>query len=152
MGNMMEKMKQIGTIKELFISHKETKKRVQKESICIDNNGILEDKFYNKDINRSILLTSTFAYELLKNENISFKYGMLGENLFVDFNPYHYKEGTKLFINNTILEITKECTICNLISSIDKKAPKILEHNRGVFAKVIQRGTLCRNDEIKILN
>lgn len=148
---MQNKLK-IGTIEQLFVSEKESKKRVFKDILNIDTQGIIGDKFYNKDINRSVLLTSTLAYNLLAFENITFEYGNLGENILVNFNPYDLEEGTLLYINNAILEITKECTICNLIKSIDEKAPKILEHDRGVFAKVIQEGTLHINDEIKILN
>lgn len=142
----------IGQINQLFISNKEEKKRISRNNIIVDNNGIKEDKFYNTNKDRSILLTSIRAYELMKEKNIEATYGQLGENILTDFNPYDLEEGTQIFIGDVILEITIECTICNLLTKINNKVPKLLKKDRGVFAKVIKEGTLNINDPISILN
>ncbi|MDC0933831.1 MOSC domain-containing protein, partial [Arcobacteraceae bacterium] len=68
----------------------------------------------------------------------------------VDFNPYDLEEGTKIFIGDTILQITIECTICDLLTKINNKVPKLLKKDRGVFAKVIKKGSLHIGDEITI--
>lgn len=148
----MSKKQKIGQIKQLFISSVEEKKRVSQESIDVDTKGIVDDKYYDKDQDRSILLSPIHAYELMKKKDIESSYGQLGENILVDFNPYDFEEGTQLFIGDAILEITIECTICKLLTKIDNKVPKLLKNDRGVFAKVIQRGTLNINDSVSIQN
>jgi len=148
----MNKKQKIGQIKQLFISSIEYKKRVSQNTITIDTKGILGDKYYDTNADRSILLSPIHAYELMEEKNIEASYGQLGENILVDFNPYDLEEGTKIFIGEAVLEITIECTICDLLTKINNKVPKLLKKDRGVFAKVIKEGRLNINDSITILN
>ncbi|BFU78183.1 hypothetical protein ALC152_13980 [Arcobacter sp. 15-2] len=145
-------MKIVGKIQKLFISQKKTKTRVSKSNIFVDFQGIQEDKFYNKNIDRSILLSSIYAYELMNKQKINATHGELGENILVDFNPYDLEKGTQLLIGDVILEITIECTICNGLNKIDDKVPQLLKNSRGIFARVVQGGTIQINDTIQITN
>ena len=145
-------MKIVGKIQKLFISQKKTKTRVSKKNIFVDFQGIQEDKFYNKNIDRSVLLSSIYAYELMNKQKINVTHGELGENILVDFNPYDLEKGTQLLIGNVILEITIECTICNGLNKIDDKVPQLLKNSRGIFARVVQGGTIQINDTIQITN
>lgn len=145
-------MKIVGKIQKLFISQKKTKTRVSKKNIFVDFQGIQEDKFYNKNIDRSVLLSSIYAYELMNKQKINATHGELGENILIDFNPYDLKKGTQLLIGDVILEITIECTICNGLNKIDDKVPKLLKNSRGIFAKVVQSGTIQINDTIEIID
>ena len=145
-------MKIAGKIQKLFISQKKTKTRVLKKNIFVDFQGIQEDKFYNKNIDRSVLLTSIYAYELMNKQKINAIPGELGENILVDFNPYDLEKGMQLLIGDVILEITIECTICNGLNKIDDKVPQLLKNSRGIFAKVVQGGTIHINDAIQIIN
>jgi len=148
----MNKEQKVGHIKQLFISSIEEKKRVPRNTINVDIKGIVDDKYYDTNQDRSILLSPIHAYKLMKENNIEASYGQLGENILVDFNPYDLDEGTQLFIGDVILEITIECTICKLLTKINNKVPKLLKKDRGVFAKVIKEGTLNINDSVTILN
>jgi len=145
-------LKIVGKIQKLFISQKKTKTRVSKSNIFVDFQGIQEDKFYNKNIDRSILLSSIYAYELMNKQKINATHGELGENILVDFNPYDLEKGTQLLIGDVILEITIECTICNGLNKIDDKVPQLLKNSRGIFARVVQGGTIQINDTIQITN
>ena len=144
-------MKKVGNILELFISIEGSKNRVKKTSFSVDESGILGDKFYGKSIQRSILLSSDDSYLLSKEQGIELSYGLLGENILMDFNPYSLDVGTKLKIGEVILEITQACTICNHLSKIDKKLPKLLKNDRGIFAKVIQSGNIHVNNAVFML-
>jgi MOSC domain-containing protein YiiM len=148
----MNKKQKIGQIKQLFISSTEEKKRIFQENIYVDEEGIVSDKYHNTNQERAILISPIHAYELMKEKDIEARYGQLGENILVDFNPYSLKEGTQLFIGDSIIEITIECTICKLLTKIDNKVPKLLKNDRGVFAKVIKEGVLTIGDDITILN
>ncbi|MEK6658059.1 MAG: MOSC domain-containing protein [Campylobacterota bacterium] len=143
--------KKVGQILKLFISTAQSSQRVEKSAIVLDELGVIGDKFYNKDNARSILLTSTDSYDLIKNYDIDMPHGYLGENLLMDYNPYALAIGTRLKIGDTILEISQNCTICNHLSVIDKRIPKLLKDDRGIFAKAIQGGEISVGDDIYLL-
>jgi len=143
--------KSIGQVLELFISKKDASKRILKTTIEVNNNGIVDDKFYAKDRERSILLTSIESYALALKNGIEMPYGVLGENILIDYNPYALAMGTQLKIGNVILEVTQNCTICNHLSSIDKKLPSLLKSDRGIFVKVIEAGYINKDDELYLL-
>lgn len=143
--------KKVGQILKLFISTAQSSQRVEKPVIVLDELGVIGDKFYNKDNARSILLTSTDSYDLIKNYDIDMPHGYLGENLLMDYNPYSLAIGTRLKIGDTILEISQNCTICNHLSVIDKRIPKLLKDDRGIFAKAIQGGEISVGDTIYLL-
>jgi len=132
----------IGKVLTLF------KSKQKIDEILLDESGIVGDKFYAKDTNRSVLLMSQDSYDLAKKENITLKEGVLGENILLSFNPYSFKLGTKIIISDAVLEISQYCTICNSLSCIDKKLPKLLKNDRGIFAKVLKGGVIKTNDTI----
>lgn len=144
-------IKHLGKISELFISLKDSPERVLKETISLDTYGILQDKYYNTNIQRSVLITSLSSYELAMQHNITMPFGSLGENLLIDYNPYDLPSGSKLQIGTVLLEISQNCTICNHLSSIDKNLPELLKNDRGIFAKVIQEGEIKIEDTIYLI-
>ena len=136
---------QVGKVLNLYISKKET------SVLELDEKGVIGDKHYNKDINRSVLIASVDSYEIVKNNNIKIEYGSLGENILLDFNPYSLEIGTKIAISDTILEISQNCTLCKSLSAIDSKVPKLLKNDRGIFAKVIKKGKINKEDKVYVL-
>jgi len=145
-------MQHVGKVLSLYISDKETSEPLKKNSIEVDKPGVIHDKHYNKDIERSILITSVQSYELVNRYDIHIPYGTLGENLLIDFNPYHLPIGTKLQIGETLLEITQNCTLCKHLSLHDKRIPKLLKNDRGIFAKAISPGKIETNNNIYLLS
>ncbi|MEA3553441.1 MAG: MOSC domain-containing protein [Campylobacterota bacterium] len=135
----------------MFISKDGYKERISKDELELNSLGVVEDKFYNKNIQRSVLLTSQDSYNLIKINNIDVDYGILGENLLLDFNPYDLDIGTKLQIGEVELEISQACTICSHLSSIDKTLPSLLKKDRGIFSKVIKDGKIEIDDEIYLV-
>jgi MOSC domain-containing protein YiiM len=140
-----------GRVLALYLSLKDRIERVSKDKLIIDNNGVLEDKFYAKNTKRAILITSIDSYNLAKQNGIDTPFGSLGENILLDTNPYHLNVGDKLKIGDTVLEITQNCTICNSLSKIDAKLPKLLENDRGIFAKLVSGGIISLDDEVRFL-
>ena len=141
----------IGHVVELFISKKNEDQRISKTLIEIDMDGVIDDKFYAKDVERAILLTSTSSYDLVSKNNIKISYGALGENILIDYNPYDLPIGSKVKIGKVVIEISQNCTICNHLSSIDKRVPTLLENDRGVFVKVIEAGFIEKGDKLYLL-
>ncbi|NPA66060.1 MAG: MOSC domain-containing protein [Epsilonproteobacteria bacterium] len=124
--------------------------RKEVESITVDPNGVVGDKFYAKDTNRAILLASVTAYEMAKENNIELEAGALGENIYLDINPCSLIPGDKVTIGEVAFEITQNCTLCKGLSSISSKLPKLLKDDRGIFAKALYKGTIRVGDSVEL--
>ena len=116
----------------------------------MDKDGVVGDKFYAKELDRSVLISSIDSYLLAKESSIDMSYGSLGENIVMDYNPYSLPTGTKIKIGEVILEISQHCTLCKSLTKVDSKLPKLLKDDRGLFAKVIKSGTIYRGDKVYI--
>jgi MOSC domain-containing protein YiiM len=145
---LIDKKNLVGRVLELFVSKKGDSQRVLKQDITLDKNGVLEDKFYGKEPNRSVLITSLYSYQLAKDRGISVEHGSLGENILIDYNLYHLHIGAQIGIGEVILEISQNCTLCKSLTKIDSSLPKLLKDDRGVFARVIKSGFIYRYDKI----
>jgi MOSC domain-containing protein YiiM len=143
-------MTKVGTISSLFYSP--VNGRTTAKEFLLDTKGIVNDKHYDKDIDRSVLITSLESYVLAKKYGIDTAYGALGENLLIDYNPYHMPAGSRLKIGNVVLEISQPCTLCKSLTQIDVRLPKLLKDDRGIFAKVIESGSIKEGDDIYLLN
>jgi len=143
-------MTKVGNVSSLFYST--TNGTTLTSELYLDEKGIVKDKHYNKDIERSVLVASSDSYELAKKHGINVSHGALGENLLIDYNPYHLQAGTRLKIANVVLEISQHCTLCKSFTKIDVRLPKLLKDDRGVFAKVIKSGSIKESDDIYLLD
>lgn len=142
----------IGKVIKLFIT-KSDKTRDSVKSVLVNELGIKDDKFYDKDPMRSILITATNSYQLSSENSIELSYGSLGENILIDISPYHLLSGQKLIIGNTTLEITQNCTLCKGLSEVNPKLPKLLAKDRGIFAKVVEGNYQINiGDKVEILH
>ena len=143
--------KEVGKIVSLFISKIDSSERISKETLKLDAFGIKDDKYHKKNIARSVLITSASSYKIAKRNHIAMPFGSLGENLLIDYNPYHLSTGAQLKIGTVILQISQNCTMCDHLSNIDKQLPELLKHDRGIFAKVIQEGEIKKEDKIYLI-
>ena len=107
------------------MSQKEIPNRVEKDTISVDKNGVIGDKFYAKDTQRSVLVASIKSYKLAEDKGIDTKEGMLGENILIDYNTYDLPVGTKIEIGEVVLEIRKHCTLCKSLTKVDNALPKL---------------------------
>ena len=139
-------LQKVGNIIELFYSTNDG--RINPKNLSFDEKGVLEDKYYNKNIQRSVLIASTDSYILANKHGIDAPYSSLGENILMDYNPYDLNEGAQLVIGDLILEISQHCTICNSLAKVHSSLPSILKEHRGIFAKVISSGVISKGDEI----
>ena len=142
-------LQEVGKVLELYYST--DKGRVNTATLTLDQKGVIEDKYYNKNLQRSVLITSNESYKLASSHGIDTPYSALGENILIDYNPYHLKPGTRLKIANLVLEITQNCTLCKSLTKVDARLPKLLQNDRGIFTKVIKSGTISKDDNIYLL-
>jgi len=145
-------VKNVGKVTNLFISVQGSSTRVEKELFNLDPKGIIGDKYYDTNVNRSVLITSEASYTLANDHNIELPFGSLGENILINYNPYHLTAGDRLRVGDVVLEISQNCTMCDHLSKIDEYLPTLLKEDRGIFAKVIEGGVIKKEDEIVLLN
>jgi MOSC domain-containing protein YiiM len=145
-----EEAKGSGEVLSLHLSRVEDGERVSNSEIYVDRSGVLGDKFYGKEDNRSILITAIDSYRMAQKEGIEIPYGSLGENIVVDYNPYHLMPGTRFWIGDVELEITQNCTLCKSLTRVDSRLPKLLRNDRGVFAKALRAGMIRTGDVLRL--
>ncbi len=143
-------MIKVGNVSSLFCSA--LNGRTSVTELLLDTKGIVGDKHYNKNIERSVLIASVDSYKLAQKNSIDLSHGELGENLLIDYNPYNLPTGSRLKIANVTLEISQHCTLCKSLTKVDSKLPKLLKNDRGVFAMVIDSGTIEQGDDIYLLD
>ena len=141
-------MKFLGNVIKLFISELDNAEKIEVQSINCNLDGIIGDKFYKRDKNRSILLSSLHSYNLAKQNGIDISYGTLGENILLDFDPHNLQIGTKIYIGDAILELSQECTLCKHLTTINNKLPKLLKKDRGIFAYALNEAKININDKV----
>jgi len=141
-------LQNVGKIIELFYSTKEG--RFNPPSLTLDEKGVNKDKFYDKNVQRSVLIASLDSYILAKEHGIDAPYSALGENILIDYNPYHLTPGAQLQIGSLVLEISQNCTLCNSLAKVNSKLPKVLKNDRGIFARVIKEGVIKKGDIVSI--
>ncbi|DAB39880.1 MAG TPA: MOSC domain-containing protein [Sulfurovum sp. UBA12169] len=142
----------VGKVLKLYVSVQGSSERIPKNKLSLDFDGVVGDKFYAKDIQRSVLITSEKSYDLALSQDISMPLGALGENILLDYNPYHLIPGQRLQIGKALVEVSQNCTLCNHLSAIDIKLPKLLKKDRGIFVKVIQKGEIQEGDTVFLLS
>ena len=140
-----------GKVLQLYISTgiaENPRKKVT--SLEVDQNGVKDDKFYAKDPNRAILLSCVKSYELAKQNNIDIEEGVLGENIYIDIDPYSLLPGDIIEIGENRFEVTQNCTLCKGLSQINPKLPKLLKDDRGIFIRALQKGTISVGDAVTL--
>jgi len=122
------------------------------DAIEIDEQGIIGDKYYGKNPNRTILVTSDNAsYGLAALQGIELPYGSLGENVVIDINPYHLRAGAQIRIGETIVAVTQNCTLCSSLGKVDEKLPELLKDDRGIFVRTVRGGKIRKGDTVSLL-
>jgi len=143
--------KALGKVIKLYITVRAEPSRIEQDEIKLDHEGVLNDKFHGKELQRSVLIASTDSYNMAKEHEITIEDGVLGENILIDWNPYHLLPGDQFTIGEVLFEITQNCTLCKGLSSVNSKLPKLLKNDRGIFAKVLHSATIKIGDTIQLI-
>ena len=116
----------------------------------IKDYGIENDKFAGKKLEQTVMIVGIQSYEIAKNNGINLEFGSLGENILLDFDPHILEVGTKLIIENSIIEITQTCTVCNHLAVFNENLPLLLKGHRGLYCKIIKSGIVSKDMIVKI--
>jgi MOSC domain-containing protein YiiM len=140
-----------GNVRALFTASPDSSTQHSRDILHLRKEGIVDDKHFGKTLERTILISSLTSYERVRREiDVDMPVGYLGENILVDIPVYHLPVGTRLQIGSAILEITQNCTLCKHLATLDKRIPKLLRNDRGIFAKTVKEGEIRIGDTIKV--
>lgn len=116
------------------------------------DNGLVGDAHSGPGIRQVSLLAKESIASFNKNaklRKLCARKGMFGENLTTEGIKLHkLKIGTKLKINNVILEISKIGKECDKVCSIGRKLGTCIMPKEGIFAKVVKDGEIKAGDQI----
>lgn len=104
--------------------------------------GIVGDAHAGTE-NRQVSLLAIEEIEKIRISHPSIKLGDFAENITTQGIELHLQPlGTRLFINDCILELTQIGKKCHSGCSIFQQVGDCIMPKKGVFAKVIQGGTI----------
>jgi MOSC domain-containing protein YiiM len=147
-------MKKIGKIIGTFSATKESKSSSPRPKVetlnLIKDFGIENDKFAQKDLDKTVMLLGLNSYEIAFQNGVNLEFGSLGENIIFDFNPHALPIGTILQIGECQIQIMQKCTMCDHLSIFHKRLPKIVKDCRGLYCKILKNGTIKVDFEVYI--
>lgn len=138
----------LGDIVELFSAPEgfkgSVRPKVEKLELIKDH-GIKDDKFAGKDLDKTVMIVGTRAYDIADENGIQMQFGTLGENILFDFDPHELNIGDKIVLGEAQIQITENCSICSHLGVIRKDLPKLVKDHRGVYCKIIKSGIVDKN-------
>lgn len=142
----------MGKILAVCISEKKgTLKKAVPFGTMIKDFGLENDAHAGKWHRQISLLAVEAVQRFSAKYKIDVLAGAFGENLLVEgIDLKNLPIGTKLKCNDIILEITQIGKKCHLGCNIQKQTGECIMPNEGVFAVVLNGGTVKPNDTITI--
>lgn len=143
-------MIQLGVVLNTFSADKNSKglPRPMVDSLeLVEGYGIVNDKFANGNLDKTVMIVGKASYKMAKNEGIDLTDGSYGENILFDFDPHEFDEGTIFKIGDTLIEITEKCTICKHLCTFSSKLPKLVQNHRGLYCKILEGGVIEKGKE-----
>jgi len=138
-------------IKDFFLARAGRSGRLRQDELSFDTDGVIGDKFYGKNPERSVLITTVAAYDLAAEHGIGLEAGDLGENILLDVDPSELEEGSIVQIGEVELRVSRRCPICDHLSVYDPRLPRLVKEIRGVYLSVLRGGRIDRDSSVEII-
>ena len=141
----------MAVIRAVCISEKKgTAKKNIKEAEIIQNFG-LKDDAHAGNWHRQVSLLSFEKIEEFKSLGVDVKDGDFGENLIVEgIDLSKLPIGTKMAINEVLLEVTQIGKECHTGCAIAQAVGKCIMPTEGIFARVLKGGRVKVGDSVFI--
>ncbi len=139
----------MGVIKGICISEKKgTQKHAVPQAQLVENWGIQGDA-HAGNWHRQVSLLSWEKIEEFRAKGAQVDFGAFGENLIVDgFDFRNLPVGTRFCCGDVLLEMTQIGKECHSHCAIYQVMGDCIMPREGVFAKVLQGGTIAVGDEL----
>lgn len=144
-------MSQIGIVKAVNISRKKGEIKENIHTCKVTMQG-LENDAHAGDWHRQISLLAEESIEKMRKVYAAVTYGSFAENITSKGITLHKLPlGTLFKINDVVLELTQIGKKCHSDCAIMQQVGKCVMPTEGVFAKVIQPGTISEGHEIQVI-
>lgn len=131
---------------------KGTTKKPVKEALVIENYGIKDDAHAGSHWHRQVSLLAEESIQKMREKGLNLNYGDFAENITTKgIDLLSLPIGTKLKIEDVILEITQRGKECHTKCEIFRISKACIMPKEGVFARVIKGGKIKVGDEIVVL-
>ena len=125
--------------------------RMKVEDFECNPGGIVGDKNYESAESNPILLVSQKSYDIIEEAELVLDKGVLMENIFVDIDLNHLKQGTIIEIGDTLFEVNGPCKAYAYLYAFSPELPELIDGNRGIFITPVEHGNVAVGDEVKIV-
>ena len=133
-------------------AHKGASKTAVPGAELIAGHGVKGDSHAGLKPHRQISLFESEVLEAVKAEGLSLSAAELSVNLLIEnIRLEALTPGSRLQIGTATIEITEARKPCGALTKIDKRLPKRLYRNLGVFGRIITGGTVRPGDPIEIV-
>lgn len=142
----------IGEIKGICISEKRGTQKHEVESVRILKDWGIENDAHAGHWHRQISLLSYDRIEEFRKRGADVAPGAFGENLIVE--GYDFRNlpvGTRFQCGDVLMEMTQIGKECHSHCEIFKKVGDCIMPREGVFAQVLQGGSIRKGDVLKIV-
>ena len=142
----------MGKILAICISEKKgTQKKPVESARLVEEWGIEGDAHVGK-WHRQVSMLSFEKIEAFREKGADVDFGAFGENLVVEgFDLSKVPVGTKFQIGEAILELTQIGKECHSHCAIYKVMGDCIMPREGIFAKVLESGTIKVGDKIEVI-
>ncbi len=139
----------VGVVLSVNISKvKGVKKVPQEQIILIEDHGVLNDA-HAGNWHRQVSMLSKSSIDKARSWGLDVSFGDFAENITVDgVDVWKLPLGTKVYINDAILEVTQIGKECHDRCAIAKMVGKCVMPVEGIFLRVLKGGTVKPNDRV----
>ena len=125
--------------------------RMRCDDFDCDVNGIVGSRDYENGEDRKIVLVSKKSYDIIEEAELVLEQGVLMEDIYVDIDLYHLKQGSLIEIGETIFEVDGACEDYRYLYAFAPELPELIEGKRGLFISPVDSGGVGIGDEVKVL-
>jgi len=125
--------------------------RMRVEDIECDENGIIGSRDYENDTEHTMVLVSQKSYDIIEEAELVFERGLLMEDICVDIDLYHLKQGSIIEIGELLFEVLRPCEDYRYLYAFAPELPELLEGQRGLFISVVEYGGMQVGSEVKVI-
>ena len=139
-------------VKALCISDRKGVRKHEVEEIQLKKDGGIEGDAHGEDIIRQVSFLGNESVDKLRDKMPQLAAGDFAENILTEgVTWYELPIGTRFKVGDVLFEMTQIGKECHHGCEIKKLTGDCVMPREGVFAKVLQEGTVKKGDEIEVL-
>lgn len=125
--------------------------RMRCDDFDCDTNGIVGSRDYDNGTEQLLVLVSKKSYDIIEEAELVLEKGVLMENIYVDIDLNHLKQGSIIEIGETLFEVAGACEDYRYLYAFAPELPELLQGQRGIFVFPVEYGGIAIGNEVKII-